>query len=265
MKFFNKLSDEIAAYLAVKIWFSPMPQKANKKYYHLTERRSYKKRSINGGLELDTWKGAEAQSVVVLLHGWGGCKTQFTSLIETLLSQKYSVVSFSFPAHGESERFSSDFNEYVKVIKSIDAMFAQPKVYICHSFGFLILARLVLDRILSAKSVVAINSPHRFEYILQRFSSKLKISESISKRMIKYINQRNRINTAEATTINIESLMRETNLLFIADEDDKEVSFSEHNYFQHKLENNFYSTRGLGHNRILNNKDVHRKILTFIN
>jgi pimeloyl-ACP methyl ester carboxylesterase len=226
---------------------------------------------------------------VLLVHGWEGQITDFSSLIPALLKAKCRVVGFDLPAHGGTreriQRGTSDAtNPHLKLFfgeaaeevfqgetasipscvaacLALQRRFGKFHAVIGHSVGALIAAQATTSG-LSCNRLVAIGAPARYETCARRFAEQSRLYPHETEEMIGALEAME----TQVRAISLPDIARSQNIpaLFIHSRDDRVVPFSD------SMESvgpwrdaRFLQLDGLGHRRILNFPDVVRSVVNF--
>src|SRR6266498_1192750 len=97
-----------------------------------------------GELAVTTW--GNNGPAVLLMHGWGGARTQMTGFVDPLLFAGYRVVAYDQPAHGESDGKMTNLLEIAPTMDLIAQREGNFQAIIAHSFGTLITSYALVDR-----------------------------------------------------------------------------------------------------------------------
>ena len=209
---------------------------------------------------------ASSRGIVLLLHGWSGRWDQLIAIAQTLFEAKFEVIVFDFPSHGENVGGESDVFELSEFLQSVFTVLKlDAPIVICHSAAFLTVSHGMHKRNLNCSKLITINSPARFEYLIEIFREKIGFSKSLDAELWKMVSRRvgvsdaqNELGAAHLSTMDAQ------NVFVIHDRDDKEVKFSEAAIMAKLLPNSKkLVTSGLGHNRILSNQTVVEEIKSF--
>jgi pimeloyl-ACP methyl ester carboxylesterase len=251
-RIFGPVSRRIAARLGAFIWFTPPRKPAHSDFSKLASSSTERTiRTTRNSITFRSWSSDKAGPHLVLIHGWGGRWDQFSGMILYLTRNEFRVSSFDFPAHGESAGLSTDLSEWFEVLDQVQEILQdQEVVYVCHSFGFIAVSHAILRLNLKAKAVVAINAPTRFNFFVDSFVRKINLRRNAVPYLVRNLEARLR-HIREMTNVRLDQLSRKLRLLYIADQSDREVPFSEHAVAANCLKKNFVLTQGFGHNRIL--------------
>ena len=200
--------------------------------------------------------GDHENPVVVMVHGWMGRATQFHRIIEDLLQANFRVVAFDGPAHGASEGKRTDLRDFSKALVCIEQELGPLTLGIGHSFGGVAIL-FAKENGLALKNVITIASPTIGDDIINQFTTQVNGTQSTSKAFKRKFKQNFK---ADFSWFSLEELVKRIhldNLFIIHDYDDTDVPIQ--HAFRVAESNRFIKTRfttGLGHNRILRNKDT---------
>ena len=200
---------------------------------------------------------------VLLVHGWSGRGTQLGGYIQPLLDAGYDVAAFDAPAHGRTPGHSTHVFEFAEALTQVARHFAPVCALIAHSFGVTASA-LALSRGLQVECLVGIGPPADAAVMLDRFGRFLCIPKATLENLRLRISRRfpghdwQRLSAQHMLTgLGIPALI-------IHDRDDAEVPWEDGQAVAQAANAELVITEGLGHRRILRDKDVIRRTLDFI-
>lgn len=249
--FFQNISPEVTGRLACFLWFTPLRKTEHRNRESLvTSSRSEKITASGQSITLRHWGDNNKGPRYVLIHGWGGRWDQFSELISFLVEKDMKVTSLDFPAHGESTGMSTHIFEWLKILSEVQKTFDEDPIYICHSFGLVPVSYGILDSSLRAQSIMAVNSPTRFAFLMDQFMKKVNLNPKIIPHLERNISRVIR-SGEEVATVPLEKLASRLPVLFVVDKNDREVPFKEQLKAQEIFQENFVTFEGHGHNRIL--------------
>ncbi len=216
---------------------------------------------IGKSIAVYQWGKGDKKALVV--HGWSGRATQMHKIINKLLEAGYQVTGFDAPAHGKSTGTKTMMPEFIKTIEKVSENFGPFEVAIGHSMGGIALLN-VQSRQSLFKKLVIIGAPDSIFNIFHNFVKRLELKPSIADKLIAIFEKITGKSIFEFhgsyACKNIEEPV-----LIIHDEDDKEVPVNDaKNNYKNLKNGNLLITKGLGHTRILKNKDVIDNIMKFI-
>ncbi len=251
--------------LGAFIWFTPPRRPAHSDFSKLVSSSHERTiRTTRNSIIFRSWSTDHTGPHLVLIHGWGGRWDQFSGMISYLTQNDYRVSSFDFPAHGESSGLSTDLSEWFEVLDQVqDIIQDKEAVYVCHSFGFIAISHAILRLKLRAKAVVAINAPTRFNFLIESFLRRTNLHRKSVPYLVKNLEARLR-DIREMTDVRLDQLSRKHRLLYVADQSDKEVPFSEHTAAAYLLQEKFVVMQGFGHNRILATPGLYEILDNFV-
>lgn len=213
--------------------------------------------------EIDLLSYGYSKKKVLLIHGWAGRSTQLFTFADKLLEKGYMVISFDGPAHGKSTGKTTSLTDFLSAIHKIDEVYGPFESAIGHSFGGMSLYNAT-SRFLKLKSFVTIGSGDKTSDIIKEFSSNLKLRENsamkIQKRLEKTWNAK--FDDYASHTV---SKKIDIPVLTIHDINDGDVPVRyAYNIRQNLKNGSLLITQGLGHTKILRNKEIVTKSVEFI-
>lgn len=218
-------------------------------------------RFYSHGKDIACWSWGKGPRVL-LVHGWNGRGAQLGSFVTPLVNAGYRVMTLDLPAHGQSRGKSTDIFEVSKALCAIDQLHGPFAGVIAHSFGVPCVAAAIKDG-LQTEAIVSISAPSGFHSLLKHFSDYLRlpgrVERDIEQRLHAYVGPHFwQAFGQHYTAGNQRSLL-------IHDKDDHIVPLSEAEQLaQHWPGAELMLTAGLGHRRILKNREVILRVVAFI-
>jgi len=215
------------------------------------------------GKKIAVYQWGKGDKKALIVHGWSGRATQLYKIIDALLDKGYQVTAFDAPAHGKSSGKKTMMPEFIKAAEKIVDIYGPYEIAIGHSMGGITLLNLQGEKH-PFKKLVVIGTPDSIINIFNGFVEKLELKPVVAEKLIavfekvigKSIFDFHGSKQAEKITEPV---------LIIHDDHDKEVPVTDAmNNYKHLKNGELFRTKGLGHNRILKNNEVIKKILYFI-
>jgi len=263
-KILTFLSPFLASRFAARLFLTPFKYKLPKREIEMDENSVQKKimvPSINREIVVYTYGTSEKR--VLLVHGWSGRGTQLALIAKSLVENGYSVISFDAPAHGKASGKISMMPFFIESIHHIEKTFGPFEAAVGHSLGGMSLLRAVKDG-LNIQKLVIIGTANSITHITQEFARNMKLNKKVAKKMKTYFDERydedmdNYSGAISAEEVKIPTLV-------VHDKDDIDVHISSAYEISENLENSqLFTTKGLGHRKILGDTEVINKITTFI-
>ncbi len=268
VKIFSKSLEIISPYLATRfsafLFSTPISYKRPKResyMYQSAQKSKLKIHSINKEIELLSYGYSPKR--VLLIHGWAGRSTQLFAFADKLLEKGYMIISFDGPAHGKSTGKNTNMLEFIETTKQIQMEHGPFEAVIGHSFGAsssLISATSFLD----AKTIISIGSANKVSEIMQRFTKSLTMSKKAGKRLQNHAERKWKLKV-DSFSASEAAKKIEQPVLVVHDVKDGDVPVSCAFEIRQNLKNGkLFLTHGLGHTKILRNKDVVNKAVEFI-
>jgi len=232
--------------------------------------------------------GDEQNPVVVLLHGWESNVNALEYLVKDLLDQNFQVMTFDLPAHGVSEGTHTDLLEINAVISALlqnkeiaDSAREHQERHklrcagiVAHSFGGVCAVRLLADGC-QCGSLVLINTPATFRGVFDKFTHLLSLSPRRAMAVKQRIKARFKAFYPDvwqdfSTVRNLADLPQ--HVLVVQDIHDKVVPVHEGERLfrvaqqrsQPQVCTQVVLSRGLGHNRLMQEPAITREIAGFL-
>lgn len=220
--------------------------------------------------QIATWSWPPKISVfskpkrVLLVHGWAGAGVQLKSFISPLTAAGYHVSLIDLPAHGHSSGHKTHLPGNTRVLMQILEHFDDTHTIIAHSFG-------------ATTTCIALNWGAKLEKVVL-IAPMTDVTQGLFKTLMKFgatknIFDRVKLKAEENFNISWEKLSPvcfshelSTPALIIHDRDDSDVDVSHAKRLQMMWpQSKLLITEGLGHFKILRNKDLIQRTLQFIN
>jgi pimeloyl-ACP methyl ester carboxylesterase len=253
--------------LAYEQWFTAARFKTPA--YELPALNSASRETIEvNGLNIAVYiwqdKTIEPRSSLLFIHGWMGRGTQIAKYINPLNAIGYRVISFDGPAHGNTPGKQTSVLEFTDVVLALDKHYGPFDAAITHSFGGMVLA-YAMSLGLKLNLAACICPPKDFQVLIENFQRILTLPDSVMRVMLRklYASHGQIIRDAVDTLNNVKNLTCKG--LIIHDEDDIEISWrSSEEIAEAWPASRFIKTTGLGHRRIIHDKEVIKHIVDFL-
>ena len=264
------LFPELAGTLAERLFLTPpRPRDAAATALDLIDARS----SIveHKGRSIVTWtwgaRGARGGSgdapAVILAHGWGGNAAQMRAFVFPLLSAGYRVIAYDQPAHGVSEGRLTGLPDFADVLAEVAWHYGEVEGVIAHSLGAAA-ATLAISRGLRVGRVVLIGSSLDVSFYSRQFARWYWIPKRALEAMQAAVEERFGVRWADLDMVKLAPRLCAPALM-IHDRGDRLVPWKQGTAFARGWPGaRLFSTRGLGHRRILQDEGVAALAAQFI-
>jgi pimeloyl-ACP methyl ester carboxylesterase len=208
--------------------------------------------------------------VVYLVHGWGGAGHQFAALVEPLRRAGYTVVAFDAPSHGSSDPgewgpTSTTGVEFGKALDAVFMKFGRGEAVVAHSMGGLATLLAMNHGWFGANRLVFVAPMAGYAEAMDVFQSMLGFGPRIRRRVDVRTWRRVGLNDDEFDVRNLwSSLDEQPPVIIIQDDTDPQAPYAESRALAEDLGAEFMTTTGLGHNRVLADGTVARRIVDFL-
>jgi len=193
---------------------------------------------------------------VLLLHGWGGHSVQMAGFIPALRAAKADIVAIDAPGHGRARGRMSTLFHFADAAAMAVKQFGPCDAAIAHSLGSTALCWAMGLGLQIPRVVLMAPMPAPIA-TLPRFCRFIGAPPGLSRRMVGLLEARYRV---RATDASLYALLPgiESQFLLVHDTDDTQVGLHEVMRLQEIASRRMqtYTTKGLGHARILNDPAV---------
>lgn len=264
VKILENTSPKLAAKFAIKLFTTPQKYKLPKREEAMDAGSRQQSLAVSAiGKHIHVYCYGTSEKKVLLIHGWSGRGTQLCSVADKLLQKGFSTISFDAPAHGKAAGKTSDMTEFVAAALELEKQFGPFEFAIGHSLGAMALLN-ALKQGLNIKKAVTIGSGDIIKDIMDSFWQKLGMNIATGSLMIRLFEKKFAapINSYSAFVAAQEIKIP---VLVIHDEDDEDVPVSAAIHIaEHLQHSELLITKGLGHRKILGDKAVIKKIMSFL-
>jgi len=262
----GRLFRKRAAQKAFRIFFSPKRNPLS------PERQAFNDAAVKDYLLFNQQKirtyswGNPAQKTVLLVHGWEGTGVSLAMYAEGLIDKGYRVIGFDGLAHGESPGKQTNMKEHAGLVQAMLKAFPKTEAIICHSFGGAA-AIYALGNMKNheVKKLLSIASPTRMSLVLENYMKVFAIPEDLMQLIEQLAYLQYGLSFSKLDPENWLPKIPATRFLFIHDKSDLSVPYSDAIYLHQKFPaTKLISTNGLGHNKILWDKNIKETVINFI-
>lgn len=200
---------------------------------------------------------------VLLIHGWSGRGTQLFKIADLLLAHGFSTISFDAPAHGNSTGTETMMSEFIICTRVLNEKYGPFEIGIGHSLGGMTILN-AMNRNIPFQKAICIGSGNSIFDIMKEFVKKLEMKPIIAKMMKAHYDKEFGVDLEQFSSYNVAKNI-EIPVLIIHDADDEDVPVTCAYAIHQNLKNSeLMITHKLGHRKVLGDKKVLEKIITFI-
>ena len=214
---------------------------------------------------ISTWRwGSRDAPAVLLAHGWGGNAAQMRGFVFPLLQAGYRVIAFDQPAHGVSDGRLTGLPDFADVLAEVAWHQGKVEAVIAHSLGGAAAAIALAGGKASFGKVVLVSPPSDLVGYSRRFARWYWMPEPVRKAMQNAIEERYGVRWEELEVPRVAPRLS-AEALVIHDRDDRLMPWTHGaTVARHWPGAKLFSTKGLGHRRILTDDKVTRAAADFI-
>jgi pimeloyl-ACP methyl ester carboxylesterase len=261
--------------MAGKLFLTPPPPrplsaKARALFEAADDRFTVKVETDLGGREetsqvsVALWERGPA---VYLLHGWGGRGAQWISFVEPLVQAGFTAVALDAPGHGDSAAARTSILHFAAALAAVVDGVGPARGVVGHSLGGAASA-LAMKRGLSAQRAVLIGSPADPAEFFQLFLGRLGIPERLHAPIRADVERDYGFSWGDlrVTAPGRAPLgSADVPALVVHDEDDGEVEHADATRIADAWPGaSVMTTRGLGHQRILRDREIVLRIVSWL-
>ena len=263
-KFLQFLSNELATKFTVKLLSTPLKIKAPEREIMFRKSSKMERLIIDDiNTEIQVYSYGYSKTKVLLVHGWSGRGSQMYQLADKLLENKMMVVSFDGPAHGLSKGKTTNMMAFISAIKEVNDKYGPFGIAIGHSFGAMSLINAIAGK-MKVKKLILIGADNSIPDLINAYVEKLELKPAIFKNIKRIYEKKYRKKLKDISSENQAKKIAIPTFV-IHDSADRYVDVSCAFAIRQKLKKGrLLITHGLGHNRILNDPGIMRKIIEFI-
>lgn len=248
----------------IRLFVTPVNFPLPKREQYMLKSAQKKRLLINDiNKEIEILSYGYSKKKILLVHGWSGRSTQLFAFADKLLENGYMVISFDGPAHGKSTGRTTMMPEFLKTIEKINTTFGPFEAAIGHSFGATSLYNAA-SNFLTIKALIAIGSGDKISDIISNFAKNLYLKEKSARKIKSGLEKKWLIHIDDFASSTVAKNIK-IPVLVIHDKNDGDVPVSCAYRIRQNLEKgSLLITNGLGHTKILRNKEVVNKSVEFI-
>lgn len=268
IKMFSRNLERVSPYLATRfaaqLFRTPINFKRPEReayMYNSAQKKILNIGSIQKKVEILSYGYSDKK--VLLAHGWAGRSTQLYAFADKLLEKGYMVISFDGPGHGKSTGKTTNLIDFIETVKVIQNQLGPFHAYIGHSFGAICGFNAVAS-FLDVKCMISIGSADKVSKIMERFTKNLTLKPMAGKQLQMYAEKLWKVNVDDYSASYVAKKIDQP-VLIIHDTLDGDVPVSCAYQIRQSLKNGtLFITHGLGHTKILRDKNVVEKAIEFI-
>jgi len=258
----EKISPILAGKLALKLFLKPIRFQTPNREKEAIEQAKIINISVEKyDVAIYEWGDGPA---VWVYHGWSGRATQLYEITRELVKNGYKVYGIDAPGHGKSTGNESSVLLYESALQELSRIKGSPAAYIGHSLGGAV-GFLAYKNGIEIKKLVSIGAPSVSDAIMKEALNKIGAGDITFQNLKKAFLKKFKEPFDNYTALNWVDPPPEVPVLIIHDKDDRDAPIHHGEALAKALPKaDFFITAGLGHNRILRDKTVIEKVLSFV-
>jgi pimeloyl-ACP methyl ester carboxylesterase len=257
-------STSLAARYAKRLFITPIKYKMPKREFHMDKDSTQTLLYVPAiEKEILVYSYGKSNKKILLAHGWSGRGTQLVKIADHFVNAGYQTISFDATSHGKLKGNQSSLLEFIESIKELDRQYGPFEFAIGHSLGGMSLLNAIHDG-MHVKKLVTIGAADIIADIISDFIKALTLKPIVATKMKAILD---RIYGSDINEVSASYAAKNVTVptLVVHDEHDADVPIRCAHSIHKALPNgSIHITQGLGHRRILGNKDVIEKIEQFV-
>jgi len=217
--------------------------------------------------EITLYQWGNGSKQALLVHGWEGNAGSMGAFVKPLTEAGFRVTAMDAPAHGNSRgKRTNLFMFSDAVAAAVNQLGGRVDLLISHSFGSAVsLYSMVRHPAISYDKIVMLSTPDKLEVAFKEFADLLKLPESVLAEMHNWVKRQYGVEVSEVSVSGLATHFKINKAMIIHDTEDKVLPyrFSE-SVVKVLPQAELISYTGIGHYRMLWNKDVINNVVSFI-
>ena len=218
--------------------------------------------------DVQYYQWGHGQEKIVFVHGWQSHSYRWKSFIEKFDKDKFTLLAFDAPGHGNSESKIGNVPLYEKSIKSLIEKVGNIDHFVGHSIGSFACASFIFHNEYPVKSFTSLATPFSAQEFFEHYNNQLKMSRRTREKLEDYFNQ---YTGHPVSHYNFETFTQKLNTdraLIIHDKNDRSTPYENSQLIAELLQKKnvpteLIITEGLKHN--LRSEKIVATIEVFIN
>jgi pimeloyl-ACP methyl ester carboxylesterase len=258
------ISPKLATAFAARLFTTPIKHKIPAREVEMEQKSIQKNLHVSSiNKEIVVYEYGKSEKKILLVHGWSGRGTQLFKIADEFLANGFSTISFDAPAHGKSDGKTAIMMDFIASILEIEKQYGPFEITIGHSLGGMSVLNAI-KRGLNVKKAVIIGSGDIVQDILNDFISKIQLKPVYSSYLCEYFENKYQVKMNDFSAY-VAAQEVKIPVLVIHDKEDHDVPVTAGIHIHENLKNGqLLLTEGLGHRKILGDKNVIQKIIEFI-
>ena len=252
-----------AARLALQVWMT-IPKRKLCQLERVLLAKAEKLNVKNGASRVRAYRWGTGQRRVLMCHGWEGSAATLLGFLDPLLASGCQVVALDAPGHGASSGRLSSLRRYSEAITKVWEQHGPFDAIVAHSIGAAAVVLSLSEKSQHQPKLALIAGVARPESLLEAFCHHMHLSDATRSFLEGYV--RHEVGRPFGQCgYRYNAAFRTAPVLLVHDRRDRVAPYSDMEETAHLFRNHErLATNGLGHKRILADRDVIDTVAKFL-
>lgn len=265
-RYLGSVFPRFSAYLFGKLFSSIKKRKFKEKHLSFLSTAETKRVFIEDH-DIQFYFWGSGVKKILIVHGWEGMSADFSEMVDDLIKNGFSVVSFDLPGHGKSSGKFTHLPMIISLLKKVIPDFGPFYGVIGHSLGAAAsafsLAELNGNISIDKLALMGLH-PIPFSFFKQ-FRQVLKINDALFEKCVVYVENKVGKKVREMSVQNVLSTISARKVILVHDEKDEVVNIKTIEKLNKEWEKSeLFTGKHGGHYRHYKHPEVVQRVVQFM-
>jgi pimeloyl-ACP methyl ester carboxylesterase len=216
--------------------------------------------------EITLYQWGNGSKHALLVHGWEGNAGSMGAFVKPLTVAGYKVTAMDAPAHGDSRGKTTNLFMFSDAVAAATHHLGDVDLLISHSFGSAVsLYSTIRHPDIHFNKMVMLTTPDKLEVAFKEFADLLRLPDAVLLAMYDWVKRNYGVEVREVSVSGLASHLKVNKAMIIHDTEDKVIPYRFSEEVVKTLpQARLVAYKGIGHYRMLWNKDVMKNVFSFI-
>lgn len=216
-------------------------------------------------LKLSCYRWGKGEKLILIVHGWEAKALDFYKMIPALVHEGYTVVAFDGPGHGLSEGERTSLVDFKEILPRLIAQVGTPHAIIAHSMGAAASAYMLMENAIHVPRFAALAMPFDSKYFFDWAFDFMHVPHRMRYAFFDWLNHQVGEPISRYNLLQRPEKVKADKMLLVYEVQDEEVPVAHvKQYLEKHPEVEPYEVNGVGHNRVMKDKAIIEKIVSFL-